>query len=153
MERLSSTIRSAHSVDQTRRGEAFGERDANNRATASLDNVSSDDVVGAPVSALHQNVRLDGGNQRVRRVLVEHGDRIDAPQGREELGALAFWSDRACRSFVGAHGAVGVDAHNQRIAERTSIAEVSDMPRVEKVEHTIRKHNTTTSGANVGGER
>ncbi len=153
MEPPSSTIRSAHSIDQARRGEPFGEGDANHCATACLDNVSADDVVGAPVSAFDEDIGLDSGNQRMRCVLVEHGDGIDRAQGREELGALAFWRDRASRTFIGAHRAVGVDTHNQRITKRTGIAEVSDMARVEKVEHTVRKHNTTARAADVGRER
>jgi hypothetical protein len=153
MEPLSSTIRSAYSVDQTRGGEAFREGDPNNRATSSLDNVSSDDVVGPPVSTFHQDIRLDDGNQGVRCVLVEDSDGVDAAEGREEFGALAFWCDRASRSFVGAHRAVGVDTHDQDIAKRTGIAEVSDVARVEQVEHTVREHNTPAAGADVGRER
>ena len=65
---------SAHSVDQTVVEEKPFDASchADDRATARLHNVAPHDVIGTPVGAFHQDVRLNSGNHRVRRVFVEH---------------------------------------------------------------------------------
>ena len=61
---------------------------ANDHAAAGFDDVAADDPVGGPVGALHQDVRLDRGDDGVRIVLVEDDDGIDDGERRQDLRAL-----------------------------------------------------------------
>ena len=146
-------MRSAHSFDQIRRRKALSERDTNHRTTPSFHNIAPNDVVRTPVGAFDQDIGLHGGNQGARRVLVEHGDSINAAQRRDEFGTLAFRRNRASPSFVGPHRPIGVDPDDQRVTERTCIAQISNMTRMKQIEHTVGKHDTATVRADAPRER
>src|SRR5262245_23312553 len=71
--------------------------------------IASDDGVGGPVRALHQNVRLHGRDQIVRRLGVEHDDPIDACERGDHFGPFVFRIDRTSGALDGAHRPVAVD--------------------------------------------
>lgn len=67
-------------------------------------------------------------NPTKRRLLSEYKNIVYYRKRREYLGALAGGDERARRTFIAAHRRVGVDAHNQHVAEffgRSKIAYVA----------------------------
>ena len=64
------------------------QRDPDDAAAARFDDVAADDGVCGPVGAFDEHIRLQRGDDLVRRVLVEDHHRIDARQRREDFGAL-----------------------------------------------------------------
>src|SRR4051794_9603308 len=57
---------------------ALLDRLADDDAAPRLDGIAPDDLVGGPVRALHEHVRLHAADDGGGRVLVEDGDRVDA---------------------------------------------------------------------------
>ncbi len=86
-------------LNHSRRRESRRERDADDPAAAGFDDVAADDAVGGPVGALHEDVRLDRGDDGVRIVLVEDDDGIDDGERRQDLGAFLLGVDRARRAL------------------------------------------------------
>ena len=131
-----------------RRRVTRGQRDPHHPAAAGLDDVAADDGVGRPVGALDQDIGLDGGDNRQRRLLVEHHHGIDGSQRRQDLGPLRVGGDRPVRRLgEGTDGPVGVDRDNQRVALRTCLNQVARMPRVEQVEDAVGEDHPATGGA------
>ena len=64
-------------------------------------------------------------------------DGVDARERRDELGALAFRRHRPALPLVAADGLVGVHADDQRVAERSRLLQVADVPGMDQVEDTI----------------
>jgi hypothetical protein len=109
---------------------AFLDRRADHAAATRLDDVTADDLIGRPIGALHENVRLEARDDSVRRVLVEDDDGIDRCERRNDLGALGFGVDRATGPLVGADRPIGVDADDERVAfgaRRLQVAHVAGM--------------------------
>ena len=67
---------------------AWLDRDADHSSAARFDDVAPDDGVLSPIGAFDEDVRLEGGNQIVRRVLVEDDDAVDAGEPFEDLRTL-----------------------------------------------------------------
>jgi hypothetical protein len=145
----SSRLRPAYPVDQARGGKAFGQRDAHNPAAPRFDNVTTHDVVGGPVCAFDEHVRLNGRDHCLGRLLIKHRDGIDASQRSNELRPLALRRNGPRRPFVGAYRSVGIDRHNQGIAKRPCIGEIPHMTRMKEIEHTIGENHFAPGRANV----
>ena len=112
--------------------------DADDSSSASLNYVTPDDVVLAPIRALDENVGLHRGDNRVRCVFIEDHDHIDGRQRGQDLGSLRFAIDRAIgRLRERLHRSIAVDADNQQIAERPGVAKIADMTRMQDIEHTV----------------
>ena len=99
-----------HALDDRRRRMPLLDRDAHDAAAARFDGVAADDLIGGPVGALDEDVRLEGRDDLRRRVLVEDDDRVDRRQRGEDFGALRLRRDRPRRALVPAHRRVGVEA-------------------------------------------
>ena len=61
-------------------------------APSRLDDVEADDLIGGPVRALDEHVRLDGvmASMMAPGGLVEHRGCVDARQSRGDLGAIGL---------------------------------------------------------------
>ena len=57
--------------------------DPDHPAAARLDDIAADNGVLGPVGAFDEHVRLERGDQVVRRLLVEDDDGVDAGERRE----------------------------------------------------------------------
>ena len=146
-------LRGADVLDQLRRGEPFRESQADNSSAASLDHIPPDDRIGSPIGSLDEDVRLNAGHNRMRGLLVEDRDHIDAVQCLQYFGPLSFGVDRTLRSFVRAHGSIRVDRDDQRIPQGACLLEISDVPGMEQIEHAIRKDDNATAPPDMFGKR
>jgi len=66
------------------------ERDRHHLAAARQHAAGPDDALDRPVAAFHQDLRPAGGDQRLRRVVLEPGQRVDALE-RGQPGAPVSW--------------------------------------------------------------
>src|SRR5688572_1604833 len=115
------------------------DRDADDPAAARLDRIAADDLIGCPVGALDQHVRLKRANHLSRGILAEHRDGVDTRERRDELGTLALRGYWSAFSLVAADGFVGVHADDQRVAERPRLLQVADVPGMDQVENAVGK--------------
>ena len=85
---------------------------------AGFDRFAADDLVDRPISALHQDVRLEGGNQCAGVRLREDHDIVHASQRCQHFGSLGFRHDRPVHSLVQVTDRrIAVDADHEQIAE------------------------------------
>jgi hypothetical protein len=116
---------------------AFFNRCSDDSAAAGLHDVAADDRVFSPVRTFDEDVWSDRRDDLVRRLLIENGDGVHACECGENFGTLGFRSDRPIRSLDRSDGAIGVDADNQRVAERPRVLQVTDMAGVQQVEDAV----------------
>ena len=93
------------------------DRDEHDAAAARLDGVSSDDLVGGPVRALDENVRLKGFDDLGGIVLVKDYDGVDRRQRGQHFRSLLLGRDRTGGTLVPAHRCVRVEAENQGVGK------------------------------------
>lgn len=98
-----------------------------------------DDVFGRVVTAFDEDIGEDLGNEFEGGVLAEQDDGIDELQGGEDACAGVFGLEWARGAFEAAHGIVGIEAHDEAVAELLCAFEVIDMAEVEEVETTVGK--------------
>ena len=113
------------------------ERHEYNPAAARFNGIPPDDLIGGPVCALDENIRLKGPDDLCGCVLRENNDRVDRCQRGQHFGALALGRDRPRRTLVAAHLGVGVHPHYQRVAERAGRFEISNVPGMEQIENAV----------------
>ena len=147
------SLKRLHSLDEVRRGVPGLERDPDDTSPSRFNDIATDDIVLPPVRTLDQDVGLDAADDGVRRLFVEDHGRIDAAQGEQHLGPFLLGIDRPRRTFVAAHRAVGIDTHDQRVTERTRIAEIPNMSRMKQVKHTVGEHDTSAVRTDARRER
>lgn len=116
---------------------AGSERNYHNVAAAGTNHIRTDDRIGRIVPALHDNVREKHLDELERRVLLENCDRVNTLEGRNDVSALAFGSDRSLRPFQPANRRVAVDAHHEHVTVAARADEHIDVPRVKEVEDPI----------------
>src|SRR4051794_22461997 len=93
-------------TDQTGGGVTFDEGEDDEPAPGGLDLGAADDLVGAIVAPLDQDVGEDGLDQGQGSVVVEDGDDIDALQGGQDLGACVLGIDGTGRALEAGHAGV-----------------------------------------------
>ena len=109
-------------------------------AAARLDGVAADDLVGRPVGALDEDVRLDGRMISAGVSSSKIDDGIDARERREDLGALVLGRDRPRRALV-----ARAPTRSELRPTISSVAvgarglEVADVAGVQQVEHAVRE--------------
>src|SRR6185503_1952317 len=96
-----SSLQALHPLDDACRGPALFNGNAHHLATARLDRFATHDAVGGPVSALHQDVRLDEPDDVGRRVLVEDDNGVHAGECRKDFRAFAFGIEWTRRTLDG----------------------------------------------------
>ena len=79
----------------------------------------------------------------MRRVLVEHDDRVPALEGQEDFGALVLGLERTSGFFDGAHRPIGVDADDEQSSQPSRVLEIPDVAGMEEVEHTVGEYDTS----------
>lgn len=123
-----------------------------NPASARLYGIAADDLIGRPVRAFDQDVRLDEAHDLRWCVLRKYHDRIDTLERGEDFSAFVFGRERPFGALVAPDRIVRVQPDNEHIAEGARVLEIADMARMEKVEHTIREDDTASGGARGGHE-
>jgi hypothetical protein len=113
---------------------------------AQLDGIATYDLIRRPISAFHENIGVARADDCRWRVLVKDDDDVHTLERRQDLRSLRLRSDRPLRTFVSTHRVVGIQAHDEGVAERTRLLEISDVTRVEEIEYSVRKNNNA-SGA------
>jgi hypothetical protein len=129
------------------------DRDADNAAAPAFDDLAADDGVFGPVSALDEDVRLNGVDQSERGVFSEYDDAIHACEGLENLGSLLFRIDGTALTFVRSDRSVGVEPDDQRVAQAARVLQVTDVARVQQIEHAIREDDDLPDRAKPPDER
>ena len=105
------------------------------------------------VAALGPQVRPQLAQDRARVVLLEDRHRVDAGERGEDRGAVVLLDQRALRALEPAHGRVGVQAHDQAVAERPRRLERAHVAGVQEVEAAARGHHRAALGADARGQR
>ena len=77
----------------------------------------------------------------MRSLFVENDHGIDRSDRRYHFGSFGFRDNRAPLALDGPHRPVGVDGNDERIAVPARVLQISDMTRVQDVEHTVGEHN------------
>src|SRR5205823_12069463 len=95
------------------------------------------------VAALDPDVRAQPVQQPVRGQLVEDHDGVHAVQGGDQTGPVGLRYHRAGRPLERAHAAVGVEAHDQAVAELAGRAQGRQVPDVQQVEAAAGGHDGT----------
>ena len=109
--------------------------------------VAADDVVSPPVSALDENIRLKGADDRVRRFLLENHNTIDARQRQQDFSAFALGVDRPVGALDAAHRRVGVQADHQAVAKPPGRLQGGHVPGMQQVEAAAGGHDGAAAGA------
>ena len=125
------------------------DRDADHSSAARFDYVASDDGILSPIGAFDEDIRLQGGNQIVRRVLVEDDDAVDAGEPFEDLRALCLGGMGPVGSFDRAHRPIRVHADEKGAAEAARLLEVTEVSYVQEVEDAVGEHDRQTDGAEL----
>jgi len=136
-----------------RRREALLDWHADNSTAARLDGIAADNLIRRPIRPFYENVGLYESDDHVGDVLAEDDDRVDALERAEQFRALAFRCDRALGPLVAANRIVGIESDYQNVSKRARSLEVSDVPRMENVEHAIREDDPSAGGALAPHER
>jgi hypothetical protein len=142
-----------HLLDQSAGGEPFREVEANHSATSRFDNVAADDVIGIPVGALDQDVRLNSRDDRKRRVLVERHDGVHTVESQQNLDPFLGSIDRSIASFVCAHRSIGVHTDDEGIAEAPCFVEVTHVPGMQQVEHAVGEDDSPATALQLARQR
>ena len=74
-----------------------------------------------------------------RRLVVEDRDGVDAGERREDLGALGLRRDGPGRALVRAHGSIGVDADDERVARARARLQVANVAGMQQIEDAVRE--------------
>src|SRR5699024_11297450 len=87
------------------------------------------------VTAAHvPHVRLRLAEHLLGGVLLREHHRIDTLEGQQALRAVRLRHDRPVRTFEAPHGIVGIDAHDEAVAEFPRAGEGSRVPGMHEVE-------------------
>ena len=127
------------------------DRHEHNPAAAGFDGVPPDDLIGGPVCALDENIRLKSLD-----------DLAGCPPGksrpprprpvRPALRRVRLGRDRSRRALVAPHRGVGVHPHYQRVAERAGSFEISNVPGVEQIENAVGEDDRLSRAAQLSDE-
>lgn len=128
---------------------AWLDRDADHSSAARFDNVAPDDGVLSPIGAFDEDIWLEGGNQIVRRVLVEDDDAVDAGEPFEDLRTLRLGGMRPVGSFDRANRPIRVHPDEQGAAEAARLLEVTEVSHMKEVEDAVGEHDRQTGGAEL----
>src|SRR5690242_15714680 len=90
------------------------------------------------VGALGPDVRTQALEHRRGRVLVEDHHAVDAAQRPQDGGAVLLAHDRAAGALERPHRGVGVEAHDEDVAQRARRLESADVSGVQEVEAAAR---------------
>ena len=115
--------------------------------TSSLDFLASVNLIEIVVAALHQHIRQQLCDQAARRNIVKDDDVINNPQSSKYLSSLGLIEDGPIRPLQLAHGPIAIDRHNERIAERARLRQITHVPDVQKVKHTVCENESLARGA------
>ena len=91
-----------------------------------FNDLAPDDVIGAPVCPLDQNVGLDLRDDCERGVFVEDDGGINEIKRQEDFDPLLGSIDRSIGAFVCANRSIRVDTDDQRISELSCLMSSSE---------------------------
>jgi hypothetical protein len=115
----------------------FGQRDPDDPPASRFDGIPADDLIGRPVGAFDENIRLQDRNDLGGGVLVEGHNRVDACKGREQLASFVLWHEWPTFALVPPNRRVGIHSYDQSVTQRTRLLEVTNVSGVEQIEHTV----------------
>jgi hypothetical protein len=94
------------------------------------------------VSSLGVYVRSKGANLLGEARAWKDQHRIHKTQATHGIGAIFGTIERATRPLQGAYRFVTVEGYNEKISQRGGLAEVFQMPTMQKVKAAVRQDNT-----------
>ena len=112
-----------------------------------FNDVAADDGVFGPVLAFDEHIRLQRGDEIVRGVRIEDDDTVDTLERLEHFRALGLRRDWPRRPLVRADRSVGVEADDQRVAQRAGVLQVSEVADVQEIEDAVGEHDLLAGGA------
>ena len=113
--------------------------DDDDSAAGGLDLLTTDDLVGAPIATLDQDIREKGGDDFPGGFLGKGRQKIDIIDGAEDLEALRQRKHRTLWPFDLPDRGVGVERHDQHIAQTLGLAEKLDVTAMDKIEAAVGK--------------
>lgn len=99
------------------------------------------------VTALHEDIRQQLGDQTARRDVVKHDNVINNPQSSEYLSTLRLIEDRPVRSLQFTNGSITIYRHNEHITERPRLRQIPHVPDVQKVKYTVCENEPLAASA------
>src|SRR3954447_4020054 len=105
------------------------------------------------VAALGPQVRAQLAEDRTRVVLLEDGDGVHAAERGEHGPAVVLADQRPVRALQARDRRIGVQAHDQAVAEAAGGGEHADVAGVQQVEAAARGHHGAAGRADARGER
>ena len=103
-------------------------------------------LIESVIAAFNEHVGQESRDQTAWRDVVEDRHVVNVPQRREYLGSLCFVENRTIRSFQLAHRAVAVYRHEERVAERARLSEITHVSDVQKIEDAVSKNEPRACG-------
>lgn len=135
---------------QVRRRNPLLNSESDDPSASRRDHITTDDFIGGPIGAFDQHVGLDQADHGVRGFFVKYCDRIDATKCSQHFRPLRLRIDGPAWPFVLPYRSVRVDRDYQRVPEGTCVTEISHVPGVQQVEHSIGENDESTPAANDG---
>src|SRR3954447_21243756 len=123
-------------LDESGRGMAVEVGQQHDRTAPALDDLRLGQVGAAVVAALDPDVRSQPLQRPYRRVLVEDQHRVDTAQRAQHRGAVARADERPAGALQPPYGVVGVQAHDEAVAEAARGLERADVADVEQIKAT-----------------
>src|SRR5439155_3790012 len=121
---------------------AGNERDQMDLAAGPLDRLPPDDVGRGIVPAFYQNVGKDLLDQAKRGLLVEEHDVVDARERGHDRRARQLALDRMSGALDRADRSVGIEPHQEVVAQAPCAAEELGVPGVDQVEAAVGEYET-----------
>ena len=127
----------ANFLKNLRGGVARHHGNGHNAATGGFDLFAANDLIAGPVSALYDDIGQKFGDDFARGEVVENNDGVDAFEGGEDFGALAFWEHRTAFAFEMTNAGVTVQADDKGIAQLAGLFQALNMAGMEEIEAAV----------------
>ncbi|RMP03935.1 hypothetical protein ALQ30_05662 [Pseudomonas syringae pv. persicae] len=127
----------ANLLDNCRSRAVFHQPQHTHIATVRLDDIGTDHLIDAVITAFDQHVRLDVTQQIFRSAFGEADHPVHCTQACQHGHTPVNAVDRTARPFQAADRRVIVDGHDQTITQRPRLLQVGHMTGVKNVEAAI----------------
>lgn len=122
---------------------------SNDTPARPFDLPATDDRVERPVSTLGEDIRSQFLNQLDRRVGTKADDPIYTTERRHELHSSTSRENGPITPFGTPNACIGVDCHDEPVAEVAGLFEASDVAYMEEVKTTVGEDDDLASGSSA----
>src|SRR5258707_9042744 len=131
----------AYFLQDFRGGVAGHDGHRHDAAACCLHLFAADNLVSGPVATFDENVREQGGDDALRRQVVEDHDGVNTLQRGENLRAFTLRNHRAALAFELFHAGVAIQADDQRVAEAARALQAANVAGMQQIEAAVGEHH------------